>query len=348
MSRLGHLTSELRHYPLATSLSRLVDDRPIQCTLYVTDRCNLDCAYCAEFDNSVPHPNLDDLKARIRMIRELGALRVALVGGEPLLHPEIVEVVRFCRSEGLATSLTTNGFLLSADLVHELEAAGLQVMQISVDRMTPTRSLPKSFRTVLPKLGLFRDSRIRVHISTVVSAESIEQTREVVDTALAHGIPCGIGLVHADPAARYRVDRGDDDELVELIEELRARRRAGEAIHTHDQLLQYQLARVRGKSFDWTCAAGFKIFFVSARGTFWQCSMVRDEIPLEQVRAEDLRGYYRRKSCQKDCGVYCAVTASLLHERPLRMFGNEVATRVRRIAAGRRTPPGKPPGQPTR
>jgi hypothetical protein len=44
----------------------------------VTDRCNLDCAYCTEYDNSWPHPSLDDLKKWIREIvaRQARALDV--------------------------------------------------------------------------------------------------------------------------------------------------------------------------------------------------------------------------------------------------------------------------------
>ena len=48
-------------------------------------------------------------------------MRIALVGGEPLVHPNMVELVRYCRELGFATSLTTNGFLLTRKLVEELE-----------------------------------------------------------------------------------------------------------------------------------------------------------------------------------------------------------------------------------
>jgi molybdenum cofactor biosynthesis enzyme MoaA len=116
------------------------------------NRCNAVCtsqivaistAYCTEYDNSRPHPSLDDLKKWVRKIRELGTMRIALVGGEPPMRPNIVEIVRYCRELGFATSLTTNGLLLTRKLIAQLEDADPQVMQISVDRMTP-RQLRKS------------------------------------------------------------------------------------------------------------------------------------------------------------------------------------------------------------
>src|SRR6266566_2410969 len=51
-----------------TDLVRAVDRKPLQCSPYVTDRCNLDCAYYTEYDNSWPHPSLDEQKKWIREI----------------------------------------------------------------------------------------------------------------------------------------------------------------------------------------------------------------------------------------------------------------------------------------
>jgi len=94
---------------------RLFDCRPLQCGLYLTGRCNLDCSYCTEYDKSKPHPQLEDLNLWIRKIRELGTMRVALVGGEPLMHrtfPRLPDCVarsnalprscaRFCNSSNV-------------------------------------------------------------------------------------------------------------------------------------------------------------------------------------------------------------------------------------------------------
>ena len=170
MNLLDKIGREFSGYNLLESGKRIFDRKPLQCSLYLTDKCNLDCSYCTEYDNSKPHPKLEDLKLWIRKIRDLGTMRIALVGGEPLLHPNVVEIVRYCRELGFATSLTTNGFLLTRKLLKELEEAGLQVMQISVDRMTPSPITKKSFKTILPKLDYFKDSKISLHITGVICA----------------------------------------------------------------------------------------------------------------------------------------------------------------------------------
>jgi MoaA/NifB/PqqE/SkfB family radical SAM enzyme len=269
MNVLGKVTREFSGYNLLESVRRLADDRPLQCSLYVTDRCNLDCAYCTEYDNTVPHPPLDDVKAWIRKVRELGTMRIALVGGEPLLRPDIAEIVRYCRELGFATSLTTNGFLLSKELVSDLETAGLQVLQVSVDRMTPAPGIPKSFKTVLPKLDLFRDSPISLHITGVLCAETLPESWEVLQTGLRRGIPTEVRLVHADPGGRFRVERGTRDSLEDFLDRMIAKKRAGAKVHTNEAVLAYQKSLLRGEPVDWTCKAGYKLFFVSAQGKFW-------------------------------------------------------------------------------
>lgn len=328
LSKIGREFSG--HNPLE-SAKRLIDRKPLQCSLYVTDRCNLDCSYCTEYDNSRPHPSLEDLKKWIRKIRDLGTMRIALVGGEPLTHPNIVELVRYCRELGFATSLTTNGFLLTRKLIKELEEAGLQVMQISVDRMTPSAVTKKSFKTVLPKLDYFKDSKISLHITGVICADTMSESHAVLETGLSRGIPTEVRLVHADPTNRFRVERGPLEYLDGFIKSMVERKRAGEKIHTSEAILNYQRSLLRGEHVEWTCMAGYKLFFVSAQGKFWICSMVHTDQDIMDVTLEDLYANNRKKSCQEGCGVYCAVSASLLVQKPMQVVGREIVARAKRI-----------------
>ena len=331
MNVLEKIGREFSGYNVLESGKRLFDRKPLQCSLYLTDRCNLDCSYCTEYDNSRPHPALADLKLWIKKIRDLGTMRIALVGGEPLLHPDIVAIVRYCRELGFATSLTTNGFLLTRKLLAELEEAGLQVMQISVDRMTPSPVTKKSFKTILPKLEYFKDSKISLHITGVICQDTLPESKAVLETGLARGIPTEVRLVHADPTNRFRVERGSREELEAFVDSLIERKRAGEKIHTNEAILKYQRDLLRGEHTEWTCMAGYKLFFVSAQGKFWVCSMVHTEKHILDITLDDLYANYRKKPCQKGCGVYCAVSTSLLVENPLRVIGKEVISRAARV-----------------
>jgi hypothetical protein len=49
------------------------------------------------------------------------------------------------------------------------------------------------------------------------------------------------------------------------------------------------------------------------------------------VTSDDLFANYRKKACQDGCGVYCAVSTSLLYEKPLSVVGKEIVARSRRL-----------------
>ena len=331
MKLLQNIGREFSGYNVLESAKRLYDRKPLQCSLYVTDRCNLDCSYCTEYDNSQPHPSISDLKKWAHKIRELGTMRIALVGGEPLTHPDIVELVRYCRDLGFATSLTTNGFLLTRKRLQELEDAGLQVMQISVDRMTPSPITKKTFKTILPKLDYFKDSKISLHITGVLCQDTLPESTAVLETGLSRGIPTEVRLVHADPTSFYRVQRGSPEALKNFIEWMIQRKQNGEKIHTNEAVLDYQLSLLSGNPTEWTCMAGYKLFFVSAQGKFWECSMVKTEQHIMDITLDDLYANYRKKPCQAGCGVYCAVSTSLLVENPAKVVGREIVSRAKRV-----------------
>jgi len=333
MKLLDKIGREFSGYNILESGKRLFDQKPLQCSLYVTDRCNLDCGYCTEYDNSRPHPKLEDLKKWIKKIRDLGTMRIALVGGEPLVHPDIVELVHYCRELGFATSLTTNGFLLTRERLRQLEDAGLQVMQISVDRMTPSAITKKSFKTILPKLEYFKDSKISLHITGVICADTLSESEAVLETGLSRGIPTEVRLVHADPLQRFRVARGSKEELVKFVDSMIERKRRGEKIHTSEAILKYQRSLLLNEPVEWTCAAGYKLFFVSAQGKFWECSMKHSDKHIMDVTPEDMLANYRKKPCQEGCGVYCAVSASMLVQNPVQVLGSEILSRAKRVPA---------------
>jgi cyclic pyranopterin phosphate synthase len=111
----------------------------------VTDRCNLRCVYCmpAEHVRWIPREDLltrDEIVRVVEAGAAMGLSKIRLTGGEPLVHPEIVELVRDIASlDGIEeVSLTTNGMLLEK-LAPRLAQAGLRRVNISMDTLQPEK-----------------------------------------------------------------------------------------------------------------------------------------------------------------------------------------------------------------
>src|SRR5438552_2293116 len=91
--------------------------RPYSAVFYATHKCNLDCSYCTQKNPEVFSEELDTAKT----IQVLHAIRrgvdtILFTGGEPLIRPDIVELVRAARRDAkfLDVVLVTNGVLLDA------------------------------------------------------------------------------------------------------------------------------------------------------------------------------------------------------------------------------------------
>src|SRR6202171_5969092 len=95
---------------------------PILVHIIPMRQCNLACTYCNEFDDfSKPVP-LEEMKKRLDILADMGTSIITISGGEPLMHPEIDQVIRHIRSRGMIAGMITNGFLLDRKTIDKLNA----------------------------------------------------------------------------------------------------------------------------------------------------------------------------------------------------------------------------------
>jgi GTP 3',8-cyclase len=165
-----------------TDTPRLVDrfgrvHRDLRISL--TDRCNLRCTYCmpAEGLPWIARPDLltvDELVRVARIATELGITEIRLTGGEPLVRPDVVEVVTRLAALPRAPhlSITTNGLRLAA-LARPLADAGLARVNVSCDTLSPETfqrlTLRDRLDDVLAGMAAARDAGLApIKVNTVL------------------------------------------------------------------------------------------------------------------------------------------------------------------------------------
>src|SRR6202161_2503403 len=82
---------------------------PIMAHIIPIRRCNLSCTYCNEYDDYSKPVALDVMLSRINQLANLGTRTLTLPGGEPLLHPELDEIIAAMRGRGVLACMITNG-----------------------------------------------------------------------------------------------------------------------------------------------------------------------------------------------------------------------------------------------
>src|SRR5437016_12803601 len=90
-------------------------EHPLLAHIIPIRRCNLACEYCNEYDDfSKPVP-LQSMFQRVDKLADLGTAVVTISGGEPLLHPELGDIIHRIRERGMIAGLITNAYLLGAE-----------------------------------------------------------------------------------------------------------------------------------------------------------------------------------------------------------------------------------------
>lgn len=165
----------------------------------ITDRCNLRCTYCmpSDFADWMPGDHLlsvDELLVVIEVAIDHGVESVRLTGGEPLLRPDVVEIVRRINAlpKPPKVSLTTNGVKL-VDLAHPLAEAGLERVNISLDTLDRERFSKLTFRDrfldVIAGIGAAQGAGLHpVKVNTVLMRGiNDDEAVPLLHHALEHG-----------------------------------------------------------------------------------------------------------------------------------------------------------------
>jgi hypothetical protein len=98
-----------------------------------TTKCNLRCEGCYRKDTA-SHKSLDEVRADLEVFRRLRKSDcISIAGGEPLVHPEIVEIVRMVREMGWKPIVNSNGVALDEPLLRELKKAGVYGFTFHID-----------------------------------------------------------------------------------------------------------------------------------------------------------------------------------------------------------------------
>src|SRR5262245_37093610 len=201
MSSPKLITTAVRKARSAREFLRVLFDtsHPLLVQIIPIRRCNIDCGYCNEYDKVSPPIPTDTLKKRIDKLAALGTSVVAFSGGEPMLHPDLDDLIRHIRGRGMLAGLITNGYFLVPKRIQELNQAGLDFLQISIDNVEPDEVSKKSLRLLDKKLQQLKEhAAFDVNINSVLGGgiKNPEDARAINSRARHLGFSTSIGIIH--------------------------------------------------------------------------------------------------------------------------------------------------------
>jgi len=277
-------------------------DHPIMAHIIPIRRCNLACTYCNEFDDFSKPVDTDVVLERVDTLGRLGTGIVTISGGEPLLHPDLDQIIARIRSTGAITGLITNGYLLTADRIERLNHAGLDHMQISIDNLMPDEVSKKSLKVLDRKLQLLANHALfHVNINSVVGGgvKNPDDALEIARRAIHLGFSSTIGIIH-DGGGQLKPLSPKEREIYMAVKALEKR--------NFSQLSYFQENIAKGQPNDWRCRAGARYLYICEDGLVHYCSQQRGypAKPLSEYTVADIRREYTtEKACAPHCTVSC-------------------------------------------
>src|ERR1700681_3597995 len=242
---------------------------PVLAHMIPIRRCNLSCEYCNEYDDfSKPVP-VEEMWRRIDHLAALGISIVTQSGGEPLLHPQLDQIISRVRHHGILAGMITNGYLLTADRIRQLNRAGLEHLQISIDNAMPDEISKKSLKVLDQKLVLLAEhAEFQVNINSVLGSgvKNPEDALAVARRALALGFTSTVGVLH-DGGGQLKPLNPHEQGIFEQVMTL------GKS--SYSRFNQFQQNIAKGQPNEWRCRAGARYLYICENGLVHWCSQQR-------------------------------------------------------------------------
>lgn len=265
-------------------------------------RCNLSCAYCNEYDKTSDPVPIAEMLKRIDKLAEFGTSVVTISGGEPMMHPEIYEIIARIRHHGMIAGLISNGYYFQPEKIKKLNEAGLDYLQISIDNVNPDEVSKKSLKVLDGKLkNLAEHAKFKVNINSVVGGgvSNPEEALIIANRARELGFSSTVGVIHDEMG----LNKGLTERDKEVYYEIKAK-----GARSYARWNWFQDELVEGKEYKWRCRAGARYLYVCEEGLVHWCSQQRGTPGIsihEYTQADMKREYITEKWCADTCTIQC-------------------------------------------
>lgn len=212
--------------------------------MWLGQTCNLRCFFCYFVDRikNAHHPehpfmSLDKAKQICKTLREFyGNTSIDIQGGEPTIHPDILELIRYCDEIGLYPTLITNGLhLAKPGVIEKFKEAGVRDFLVSLHGIGESHNQvvqrKDAYEKIIKAIELMREHEIPFRFNCTMSAPVVSVLPEIAQKAIDYGAlavnfiafnPFGdqeTGVRTAENVAKYADIKGNLTKAIDMLEE---------------------------------------------------------------------------------------------------------------------------------
>ncbi|AEG18787.1 radical SAM/SPASM domain-containing protein [Methanobacterium paludis] len=220
------LTSVLKGIAQFGVKKPFIPGAPFQIVWNITKACNMKCIHCYEKAGKKDEDELNskEIKKGLEILARAGVTSVAFSGGEPTVHPHIMEFIRYVKELGMFPSIATNGYILAnPEICKKFAEAGLKFVQISIDGLDPTthntfRGVNGAWEKAVKAVKNCVNEGMFVEVATTVTEYNLNEIPDMINFVRSLGanwfmlynfIPTGNGneikCMDISPQERYKL-----------------------------------------------------------------------------------------------------------------------------------------------
>ncbi len=266
---------------------------PLDVFWEITWRCNLNCIHCYSSSGSrgasVTELSTNEAIALLHELRDAGVHRVIIGGGEPLIRPDLFEIIGAGTKAGLNVVLVSNGTLFSEERCNEFLRSGLSDVAISIDGSNPEihdgfRNCKGAFNKTIENCKRLIAKGVKVHVQTSVSRNNISDIARIIELCIGMGVTSW-SAKFLMPAGRAKgvsnvcLEPSEFESFRNLLENpesgFRDRISIGELPSNYS--FDYSLEKKETSDGPLSCGAGVTTCGITPDGRLLACSYLQDE-----------------------------------------------------------------------
>lgn len=267
---------------------------PKQLCISLTNRCLYNCRHCSnEYQRNIKEEiTKTEIKRVVDFFKEKGLYKLIFTGGEPLLRPDIAEILAETSDDSFFVALNTSGCGLSLEKAEQLKKAGLTIVKIGLDFIDEKindsyKGYRGSFANAIGGIKNSLKAGLYVNIQTVAGRNYIENPHKLFEFAKFFdelGVP-EIHFFEPKPCGRYLFS----DEIFSAAEKIK--------FNSLLRALNRQNLKIKCSAFYayedfFGCMAGLCNFYLDAGGDITPCAFCF--VSLGNIREDSLEEIYAR------------------------------------------------------
>lgn len=172
-------------------------DNPIGAEIEINLSCNLRCKHCFQKNYKEIYMPLKFAMDIIDILDKEGVCEILLTGGEPLLYPQLIDLIEYCEQKGMVSVVTTNGILLDENIIKKLSKFNYVSFLIALEGVNKINDIIRGqgvFNKIDQVLKLLKKYGICVGVNCTITTVNINHCFELIEYCHSLDIPCNFSL----------------------------------------------------------------------------------------------------------------------------------------------------------